>query len=88
MESRMSSIRRLKRRIIRLFAPKHKTRREIFYLKRAIRKNEEIVERIYDAAGIVCCHHCAFPELYDIEEKLDRQYKRLKYLNRRVNNGK
>jgi Golgi nucleoside diphosphatase len=57
---------------------------EIYYLKKSIRQNELKLEAMsnefYDLNG-VCCVGCMFGKsYYSIEDKLERQRERLKYL--------
>jgi len=80
---------KIKRRIIGLIAPKSPLKREVYYLKRAIKKISCAIDHIYDMPFPSCCHGCAYPGLYDLENKLDRQNKRLRELENKIrkNNG-
>jgi len=77
-------IEKIKQYIIKLSIPKSPLKREIYYLKRAIEKTQRIVDKIYDMPFEYCCYHCANPQLYKIEEKLDRQIKRLRELENKI----
>lgn len=68
-------------------APKQSTKRELFYLKRNIKIISNHIEHIYDLPFGTCCHYCAYPELYDLEDKLDKQKERYKHLTNKLKKG-
>ena len=70
--------------IHRLIAPKSPLKRELYYLNIAIKKQSKKIDYIYDLSYGSCCPLCAYPELYDLEDKLDRQVNRQKMLMKKL----
>ena len=80
----MSLVHKLKRRVIAFKAPKDVLMREIYYLQRAIKRNEHMMDQYQAQWCGVCCVYCEFPQLYDMEDKLGRQFDMLSHLERKV----
>ena len=65
---------KIKRYLVSFCAPKGVRAREVYYIKRAYRRTEKEIDRIY-SQSFCCCHYCTYPELYDLEDKQDRRKK-------------
>ena len=75
---------RIRRWVVRQFAPKQPLARELFYLRRSIRHTDRQIEEIYSSdLGSGCCYNCEFPALCDLEDRLERQLLRRDQLEMR-----
>ena len=77
-------ISKIKIKIRSLFAPKSPLKKEMYYLKFSIKKTNNEIDYIYDLPYYSCCMYCAYPKLYDLEDKLDRQMKQMKLLKNKI----
>lgn len=80
----MALVNKIKRKIISMMAPKGKLERELYYLRRKIRKADIEIEDIHYKPFGSCCSYCAYPELHELEDKQDRRIERARYLEKKL----
>lgn len=84
----MSLVSWLIRKVVALKAPEDGLEREVYYLERALAKNQRRVDKLAtNLTDYYCCVYCASPDLRELGDKIERQEERLEHLKKRLKKG-
>jgi hypothetical protein len=78
----MSLVSWIVRKVVALRAPRSGIKREAYYLERALATNQRRADDLVRYCTGYCCAYCAGPEVRRLEDKIDRQEKRLEHLRK------